>query len=211
MKRFLIIVEGDADKKFIRDYYHHLFGEEAPENSIIHPGKNSDTGGLGKLKSEETLQALRQNTDQGGVNLVIFDADENPAERRTELLAIKEAYGVEFELFLLPNDKDAGALEDLLENIINPDNQSVMKCWQTYEGELSKVRIPTKTPPTLTIPAKKTKIYAYLETLLGKSRSQKELIKDRNRNYENTQHWNLDTEYLEPLKKFIVKNIIQAA
>ena len=210
MKRFLIIVEGDADKKFFRDYYHHLFGEGAPENSIIHPGKNGDTGGLGKLKSEETLQALRQNTDQGGVNLVIFDADENPAERRAELLAIKEAYGVEFELFLLPNDKDAGALEDLLENIINPDNQPVMNCWQTYEGELSKVRIPTKTPPTLTIPAKKTKIYAYLETLLGKSRSQKELIKDRNRNYENTQHWNMETKYLESLKIFIKNKIMQA-
>ena len=207
MKRFLIIVEGDADKKFFRDYYHHLFGEEAPENSIIHPGKNSDTGGLGKLKSEETLQALRQNTDQGGVNLVIFDADENPAERRTELLAIKEAAGVEFELFLLPNDKDAGALEDLLENIINPDNQPVMNCWQTYEGELAKVRIPTKTPPTLTIPAKKTKIYAYLETLLDKTRSQKELIKDRNRNYENTQHWNLEAKYLEPLREYLMKQL----
>ena len=84
---------------------------------------------------------------------------------------------------------------------------SVMDCWQTYEGELEKVRIPSKTPPTLTIPAKKTKIYAYLETLLGKTRSQKELIKDAKRDYENTQHWNLVAEYLLPLKKFIIDNI----
>lgn len=206
MKRFLIIVEGDADKKFFRDYYHHLFQEKAPENSIIFP-KDNNTGGKDKLKSEETLQALRQNTNQDGVNLVIFDADEDIEARRKELLAVKEQFGVEFELFLLPNDKDAGALEDLLENIINPDNQPVMDCWATYEGELEKVRIPTKTPPTLTIPAKKTKIYAYLETLLGKSRSQKKLIKDPYRNYENTQHWNLDAEYLEPLKDFICSNI----
>jgi len=54
-------------------------------------------------------------------------------------------------------------------------------------------------------PAKKTKIYAYLETLLGKSRSQKKLIKDANRNYENTEHWNLDAKYLEPLKEFMEK------
>lgn len=209
MKRFLIIVEGDADKKFFRDYYHHLFGEQAPENSIIHPGKDGDTGGYSKLKSEEALQALRQNTDQGGVNLVIFDADDDCEARRKELLSIKEQYGVEFELFLLPNDKDGGALEDLLEKIINLDNQPVMDCWQTYEGELEKVRIPTKTPPTLTIPAKKTKIYAYLETLLGKSRSQKKLIKDSNRNYENTQHWNLDAEYLEELKEFLERNIME--
>jgi hypothetical protein len=207
MKRFQIIVEGDADKKFFEDYYHHIFGEKAPKGSITHPGKDGDTGGYQKLKSEDAIGAMRQNTDLGGINLVIFDADEDIETRRAELLSIKEEFGVEFELFLLPNDKDAGALEDLLENIINPDNQPAMYCWQTYEGELEKVRIPTKTPPTLTIPAKKTKIYAYLETLLGKSRSQKKLIKDANRNYENTQHWNLDAEYLKPLKEFLENNI----
>ena len=188
MKRFQIIVEGDADKKFFEDYFHHLFHEKAPKSSITHPGKDGDTGGYQKLRSEDAIGALRQNTDMGGINLVIFDADEDAEARRAELLAIKEEFGVEFELFLLPNDKDAGALEDLLENIINPDNQPVMDCWQTYEEKLGEVRIPTKTPPTLTIPAKKTKIYAYLETLLGKSKSQKKLIKDANRNYEIIQH-----------------------
>ena len=207
-KRFLIIVEGEADKKFFEDYYHHLFHEKAPSGSIMHPGKDDDTGGYQKLRSQDTLNALRQNTDLGGVNLVIFDADENPEARRKELLAIRDQYGVEFELFLLPNDKDAGTLENLLENIINPDNQPVMDCWATYEGELEKVRIPSKTPPTLTIPAKKTKIYAYLETLLGKSKAEKELIKDRNRNYENSQHWNLNSKNMEPLKVFLIDNLL---
>ena len=40
-----------------------------------------------------------------------------------------------------------------------------------------------------------------------KPRNPKELIKDANRNYENTQHWNLDAEYLEPLKKFIMEKV----
>ena len=186
MNKFLIIVEGEADKKFFEDYYHHLFM---------------------KLRKEDAINALKQNTDVGGKNLVIFDADEDCESRRKELLAIQEEFGVEFELFLLPNNKDAGALEDMLEQIINLNNQPVMDCWQTYEGELEKVRIPTKTPPTLTIPAKKTKIYAYLETLLGKSKSQKKLIKDANRNYENTQHWNLDSEFLEPLKEFLCRHL----
>ena len=205
MKRFQIIVEGDADKKFFEDYYHHIFGEKAPKGSITHPGKDGDTGGYQKLKSEDAIGVMRQNTDMGGINLVIFDADEDTESRRAELLAIKEEFGVEFELFLLPHNKDVGALEDLLAPIINPNNQPVMICWQTYEEKLREVRIPSKTPPTLTIPAKKTKIYAYLETLLGKSRSQKKLIKDANRNYKNTQHWNLDAEYLEPLKEFLQK------
>ena len=205
MKRFQIIVEGDADKKFFEDYYHHVFGEKAPKGSITHPGKDGDTGGYQKLKSEDAIGVMRQNTDMGGINLVIFDADEDAESRRAELLAIKEEFGVEFALFLLPNNKDVGALEDLLENIISPNNHPIMVCWQTYEEKLREVRIPSKTPPTLTIPAKKTKIYAYLETLLGKSRSQKKLIKDANRNYKNTRHWNLDAEYLEPLKEFLQK------
>ena len=47
------------------------------------------------------------------------------------------------------------------------------------------------------------KTYGYLEALLGETKSQKELIKEANRNYENHQHWNLDAEYLEPLKLFL--------
>lgn len=207
MKKFQIIVEGDADIKFFEDYYHHLFHEKAPVDSITLPIKGDSTGGYKKLFSEDAINPLKENMAYGVKNLIIFDADDDCEVRRAELLAIKEEFGVEFELFLLPNDKDAGALEDMLENIINPDNQPVMDCWSTYEGELEKVRIPSKTPPTLTIPAKKTKIYAYLETLLGKSKTQKKLIKDANRNYENTQHWNLDAEYLDPLKEFLNKHL----
>lgn len=56
--------------------------------------------------------------------------------------------------------------------------------------------------------SKNTKIYGYLEALLGETKSQKELIKEANRNYENAQHWNLDAEYLEPLKRFFVNNML---
>ena len=192
MKKFQIIVEGDADMKFFEDYYHHLFQEKAPEGSITLPIKEDKKGGYKKLFKEEAINPLKENSAYGVKNLVIFDADKDIEARRKELLTIQEQYDVEFELFLLP---------------INPNNQPVMDCWQKYEDELNEVRIPTKTPPTLTIPAKKTKIYAYLETLLGETRTQKELIKDPNRNYENTLHWNLDAEYLEPLREFLKCNI----
>ena len=73
--RFLIIVEGDADKKFLKDYYLHLFKENAPQNSIIHTGElKKETGGYQKLTDEINLHQMRINTDQGGVNMVIFDA-----------------------------------------------------------------------------------------------------------------------------------------
>ena len=209
-KRFLIIVEGDADKKFMKDYYHHLFQENAPNNSIIHTGElKNETGGYNKLAYEINLHQMRINTDQGGTNLVIFDADENIEARRKELLSIKEQFDVEFELFLLPNDKDAGALEDLLENIINPNNRPIFDCWEDYEKALVELDIPGRTPPPLTTPAKKTKIYGYLEALLGPTKEEKELIKERNRKYDNTMHWDLDAGYLDPLKKFLEKRLME--
>lgn len=202
MKKFLIIVEGDADKKFMEDYYHHLFQTPAPKNSIIH------TGGYKKLADEVILLQMQMNTDQEGVNLVIFDADDDYKTRWEELSSLKEQYGVEFELFLFPNNQDTGALEDLLENIINPNNRPILDCWENYEEELRKLEIPGRTPPPLTTPAKKTKIYGYLEALLGESKKEKKMIKEIERNYENPLHWDLDAEYLERLEEFVGKNLI---
>lgn len=207
MNKFQIIVEGTADKKFFKDYYRHLFHENAPEGSITLPIKGDKSGGYQKLFSENGINTLKEGMDNGATNLVIFDADDNIEARRKELLSIREKYGVEFELFLLPNNRDAGALEDLLEHIINPNNQPIFDCWQHYEDELVQQEIPGRTPPPLTTPANKTKIYGYLEALLGTTKREKELIKDPNRNYENHQHWNLDAKYLEPLKAFIQNNI----
>ena len=67
---------------------------------------------------------------------------------------------------------------------------------------------PWRISPSLTTPAKKTKIYGYLEALLGTSKREKELIKEKERNYKNTQHWNLDAEYLEPLREFLNNNLL---
>lgn len=206
MRRFRIFVEGDADKKFLSDYYQHIFQKKAPMNSIIHTGELEEkTGGYKKLTNEVNIREMRINSDQGGVNLVIFDADQNLEARRRELLSYKEDYGLEFELFLFPNNQDPGELEDLLESIINPNNHSIFECWEHYEQELVTLNIPGRTPPPLTTPAKKTKIYGYLEALLFKN--QKEQIKEKKRDYENALHWNLDAEYLEPLKVFLKCNI----
>jgi len=196
---FTIFVEGIADEVFFRQYLHHLYGIIVPYNRI------QRLDGWTNLKGSTWQQRMRTNTANGGTNIVIIDADDNIDARRSDVLAWKQQHELEFELFLLPNDKDAGALEDLLENIINPNNRPILDCWEDYEKELIKLDIPGRTPPPLTIPAKKTKIYGYLEALLGTSKREKELIKEKERDYENAQHWNLDAEYLEPLKEFLLK------
>ena len=197
--RFLIVVEGIADETFIRQYLYHLFGQKVPENFIL------KTNGKDNLKSSVAINRMRSMTDQGGINLVIFDADNNFETRRASILEWKKQNGLEFELFLLPNNQDKGELEDLLENIINPNNRPIMDCWEHYEKELVTLDIPGRTPPPLTTPAKKTKIYGYLEALLGTSESDKKKIKEREREYHNALHWNLNAEYLFSLKEFLEK------
>ncbi len=200
---FTIYVEGIADVAFIKQYIHHLWNVVVGENSIM------SLDGWTNLKGKTWQQRMRTNTANNVINIVIIDAYKDIVARRADILNWKQQNGLEFELFLLPNDKDAGALEDLLENIINPNNKPIFECWEEYEKELVKLDIPGRTPPPLTTPAKKTKIYGYLEALLGTTKEEKEMIKERSRKYDNTMHWNLDAEYLEPLKGFLERNLTE--
>lgn len=200
---FNIFVEGLADARFFKQYIRHLFGEDvADERLVVLEGWNN-------LKTEASAARMRSMSANGGVNLVIVDADKDFQARQKEIEKWQQANDVEFVLFLMPNNKDAGALEDLLENIINPNNKPIFECWEGYEKELVKLDIPSRTPPPLTTPAKKTKIYGYLEALLGESKSQKQLIKESNRNYENAQHWDLGAGYLGELKGFLERNLME--
>lgn len=201
---YKIFVEGAADKRFIEQLISYLFNEPAKKDYVI------ATNGYGKLLTKTTqetyLNQMKRNSDDGGVNLVIFDADDDFEQRKYEIEVWREENNVDFQLFLFPDNSHAGELENLLESIINPENQPVMDSWTTFEDSLKEIRLPWKEGP-LTIPAKKTKIYAYLEVLLGPSKSEKEKIKEKNREYTNTHHWNLNAYALESLTGFLKRNL----
>ena len=200
-----IFVEGIADIKFIQDYVSHILNVELSKNEVIETEGWSNILSK-KEKGELILNKMISNTDNDGVNLLIFDADSDLKERKQEILKWGEDNSVEFNLFLFPNNSLTGALEDLLENIINPNNSPIFDCWDEFEECIQTKNIEGRLNP-LTIPAKKTKIYGYLETLHGTSKSEKEKIKERKRNYKDQSHWNLDSEFLNPLRDFLTKNI----
>ncbi|MHB9292266.1 hypothetical protein Holit_01362 [Hollandina sp. SP2] len=149
---------------------------------------------------------MEKNTDNEGINLVIFDADTDFNNRKLAIEKWKGNYKLAFELFLLPDNQNAGALEDLLEKVILDNNQAIFGCWDGFENCLRDCA-SRSVGKALTIPAKKTKIYAYLEVLLGETKKEKEKIKERERDYKNKDHWNLDSEFLNPLKDFLSKYI----
>jgi hypothetical protein len=131
-------------------------------------------------------------------NIIIIDADDIELQRR-DMEKIKEELQIDFPFYLLPDNNNSGELEDLLEQIINPDNKPIFDCWQAYELCVSKFDNPARSGHKYTIPAKKSKIYSYMEVLVGQTESEKELAKDRNRDFTNSLHWQIDNKR-EPLK-----------
>ncbi len=195
---YLILVEGVADEVFMEAYIKKIGLEQYPITI-----KRCE--GYTNLQTSAYINELQKNIDKGGKNLVVFDADNDCESRRKELMNIKAK--VDFELFLLPNDSDSGAIENLLEKIINPVNQCILDCWNKYEKNLSECVIPWKVPQTPTTPAYKTKIYGYLEALTGTTKEEKKRIKEKERDYLDRNLWNLDSEALNPLKTFLLKQI----
>jgi len=202
----LLFVEGVADKKFLHDYLRHLIPDFKVSDGMI-----VDSGGWTSIdsqkhKGESIRNQMNINTANGGLNLVIFDADKNYSDRMTVIQTWKSTYNLEFELFLLPNNNDSGDLETLLELIINKTNQPIFNCWADYEHCLAQ-RASKSIGKPLTLPAKKSKIYGYLEALMGETKNEKKQIKERERNYLNAEHWNLNATALLPLKNFLLQNI----
>lgn len=195
---YLILVEGVADEVFMKAYIKKIGLKQYPITI-----KRCE--GYTNLQTSAYINELQKNIDKGGKNLVVFDADNDCESRRKELMDIRTK--VDFELFLLPNDSDSGAIENLLEKIINPVNQCILDCWNKYEKNLSKCVIPWKVPQTPTTPAYKTKIYGYLEALTGTTKEEKKKIKEKERDYLDPNLWNLDSDYLYPLKSFLLNHI----
>jgi len=212
-----IFVEGEGDVKFISDYISHI----KPNLNIvkikktqynIYSANNANnpiaiiqaSGGWTNINN--TL--ITKYCDTNDNVLLIFDADtdDNGGGYYRREKEIKD-YALPLDgIFLFPNNKDDGALEDLLENIINQANKPVFDCWKKFEDCLRN-DATEKIGKELTIPAQKSKIYVYLESLLGKTKKEKDKVKDKDRDYTNAEHWNLDSEVLEPLKKFLNKYI----
>lgn len=210
MKDITIFVEGFADKKFLKDFIVHVC-----ESNVMPIDCDSDKlnsrvevcGGWNAMDSEagkSIRNKMEQTTKRGGKNLVIYDADSDVETRRTQLQDYANKYNLQFDIFLFPNNRESGTLESLLEQLINPVNQCVLDCWKRYEKDLKEQIIPWKNPKQPTTPSSKSKIYAYIEALVGTSNREKDKIKDPNRDFTDQNHWHLAAQGGEALKQFLL-------
>lgn len=168
--------------------------------SLKHGQEIQKTGGKDSL--EKFVPNFRSSTYVGLTNLVIFDANGSIEERRNELLEFKQKLGIEFETFLFPSNKDNGDLETLLERVINLNNQGLFDCFDNFNRCLVD-SIPGR---QLTPLDRKTKIYNYASLLNPEN---PDYAKEKDRDYLNKEHWNLDSNELEPLYDFLRPYFIQ--
>lgn len=173
------------------------------------------TAGYTNLMDSEVAMAnvrlMQSNTDEGGINLVIFDADseENDGgydKRKEELIKRQEELGLEFELFLWPDNRSDGDVEVLMERIARQDlYPEFFDCFSRYEKCISQ-RKKIDGLPFYQTPNRKGKLHTYFNALPISNTKKKKFGKGFWR-WDDTQIWNLDSEALEPLKEFIKTHI----
>lgn len=195
-----IFTEG-KDSDFIDKYLISLFGDNAGRWEFV-PANGYSTLHL-------LDQKFKENTDRGGTNVIIFDADspENNGgfgSRKKYIEDKLKELSIESEVFLFPNNHDDGDLEFLLEQIINKEHRCLLECFEWYEkcvgGHCDK-----NGNPIYVTPNRKAKIYAYIESF-KKSKSEREKFKNgKEFFFDNPKYWDLKSGYLNPLKDFMQK------
>lgn len=153
--------------------------------------------GKDNLKNASTQ--MKKNTIEGGVNLIVFDADtiQNKGgfdKRKAELEQDFDNFDINAKLFLFPNNADDGDFESLLENLVQKNtHQNFFDCYGDYETCLGNL---------YQSPNRKGKLHTYIS-------AQKDLKTDQRRHlgqgewlFDDSRFWNLEAEYLSPLIKF---------
>ncbi|EAJ6947228.1 hypothetical protein TT01_06815, partial [Campylobacter jejuni] len=185
----VIFVEGLNDEEFLKGYLDYLSTRFKKTINF----KIIEVGGNKKLKSNKDIKKYKNDIREVEKVKIIFDADNDLEAAREN---IKEQLGDELfdkcEIFLIPNNKDRGNLETLIENIAK--EECVLKCFDHYTECLKTLQEKNQ---NIKLPAKKSKVYAYNHSFGYKNGDKNYIIDNR--------YFNLESEYLNSLKEFLLK------
>ena len=154
-------------------------------------------GGKNNLKTALIPNSKSQTRPKHRGYVFCFDMDKKSKEANIE--DIKKQICTynnkiqEPEIFLLPDNEKEGIFEDLLEEIIPDKHKKFLKCcWEDFTTCIAEKNYK--------LPDQKAKIYSYIAAV------KEDFTKTKNWGFNNTQdkkYWNLDSAYLEPLRKFL--------
>lgn len=191
MGKILIYGEGEEDKIFLLDFIHFRFGDDEKyfEVEATHS----------KTKIPKVAPKLQENTDAGGVNIIIFDADNDFEKAKNDILNEKEKNNLELDYFLFPDNENIGQFETLLMQICPIENLAFFDCWKSFYDCTDK--LVNKKSSLYS----KTESQCYCEIYLDKSIVRK--IEKKKISYINSDAWNLKHTALEPLYLFLKEHL----
>lgn len=156
----------------------------------------------GKDNLVNVANKIKENSIEGGRNIIIFDADFATngggfSVRKAELEQEIKSFNVDAELFLFPNDADNGDFESLLESLMQRDlHKSFIDCYSDYEACLGDDYVT---------PNRKGKLHTYISAQKGLTNKQRNHLGQGEWLFDDKRFWNLDAESLNPLKDFLIK------
>ena len=167
----IIYVEGEEDEKFLKAYIEFLGNSNFNFELVPIKGKDKLIG----RKND-----IEDNLLDGSNVSIIFDADSSYEETKKRIE--KTLNGLAVKIFLFPDNGRSGILENLLEQIINPQHKRIFDCFEEYKQCIGEYELPDI----------KAKIYAY-----------KEALGIRESPFANYRYWNFEHAALEPLRNFL--------
>lgn len=207
-----IYIEGKnkrvPESEFLRAILEHM-GVPADSYELVHT--NGYTCLLDAANGVN-IEVMQANTDAGGKNLVVFDADTATnnggfSVRQDELLTKGKALGLVFDLFLWPDNGSDGDVEVLMESIARKDlYPEFFDCFGKYEHCISQ-RKNDKGEPYYTSPNRKGKLHTYFNSL-PISNTKKSKFGSGVWRWNDSAIWNLDADTLKPIKDFLSKYLL---
>ena len=165
----------------------------------------SSIGGWHKLSKDQEF-SIRQAADGGGKTLIVFDADADPAQRATDLRQRIAAYDPNPAVFLLPGPQQAGELETLLLQLVHPQHQAVMACYDGYE--LCLQGLSNGGQPYYNTPSLKRRLYDYVNVMpLTGEQWERHHKKGGQKIFENPNLWDLNAPAIQPLRDFLSQQL----
>ena len=206
-----IYIEGKNKKVPESEFLHAILDQIGVSNEKYEFVHTNGYTSLLDAANGVNVEIMRANSDSGGKNLVVFDADTATnsggfEKRQKELLEKGKALGLNFELFLWPDNRNDGDVEVLMESIARKDlYPEFFDCFSKYEHCISQ-RKNDKGEPFYTTPNRKGKLHSYFNSL-PISNTKKSKFGSSIWRWTDASIWNLDADSLRPIKEFLLKHL----
>lgn len=193
--------ETTNEEEFIKKFIQHHF------KGIVYK-IDFEIYGIGGYTNLENSKPSLEDKKKQDVNLVIFDADGiynggGFDVRKKAIIEMKERMGVDFELFLWPNNHDDGDFESLLLQMINNKHQGVLDCYDSFvkcvERRDSKGKL-------YELPGRKAEMYTYID-IMRLSKKERDKLHKGYYLFDNDQYWDLDAKAANSLRDFLLPYI----